>query len=253
MLEFGLLALGLLGAGAWWRAKQGGFFPSLPHHATLVRLAQSGYFQWEKPQKPSPPQAFTVLHIIEGGLSLITLDGRAIEWLFSDIQWVSEVVFNAPHTASVRLYIEHQGVWRVVTLHLNRSEMGAFMRLLRRVLPNARMGATKNNFAPLLFMARIAEQTLEGETTLGAEVGLYVLPNMLVILRDDVAHGKLALSGIRRVIALERDNAREGMVRLHSHTQTALFVLPQHETLAMALSELAHCPLEMVSRDHKEK
>lgn len=251
MFELSLLVVSALGI-AWWRARRQGFLPSLPHLATLGRLAQGGQYQWDKPQERTPSQAISALHVIEGGLSLLGADGRVMEWLFSDVQYVGEVVFTAPHTAQTRLYIEHAGVWRVLTLSLVRGEMGALLRLLRRHLPPQRLGMARP-FAPMRFRARLASQALDGQVTLGAEVGLYLLPHLLAVLRDDETHAKIALEGLRRVVALERDGGREGMVCLYGATQTAFFVLAQHETLAHALSEVAHCALEVVARNDKEK
>ncbi|MEO1647044.1 MAG: hypothetical protein AAFR67_17795 [Chloroflexota bacterium] len=111
--------------------------------------------------------------------------------------------------------------------------------------------------------AHIAEDTLQGESNLGAEVSLYLLPHMLIVLQGDKVSAKLDTSSIRRVLSVERITGKldsllhrttpEGVIRLYSLYETVAFALPQYRELAEEISYLSRCPVEFITQEDKSR
>jgi hypothetical protein len=251
MLEISLLALvATLGATAMlkMRDQKRAFFAPLPHLKTITTIAQQGAYTWDKAQDTSTPQAFRNLHLIEGGLSL-NGQNDTIDWLFSDIQAQSNVYFTPEGMACVQWHIARNGVWRVLTVQLLPAEMRDLMAIVRRYRPHIATFAPNES---VLASAKLAHQDWAGELTLVADVWLLVLRKSLIVLQDDRVQAKIALASLRRVIALERRESNDGLLRLHSANETVLFALKRHTELAHILADRAHCTLEIVT-DKKQK
>ena len=140
--------------------------------------------------------------------------------------------------------------------------MALLVRVLRKIIAPARsnIGYTPSNpIGPIA--ARIVEETLQGEITLGREIGLYLLPTLVIVLSDGYVQAKLDLSSIRRVLAVERVSGKldtllqrateDGLVRLYSQSETASFALKQYREFAEEISYLARCPVEFIVQEEK--
>jgi hypothetical protein len=226
-------------------------------------ISQAGLFRLTAPGSDAPLQAFANLHLVRGGLALRPVNAsqdRLID--FGHIQWVSAVNVLSDGIAEMFIHLEAAGHWRVLHLRLPEADMAMLAKVLLRVIPQGRtnIGHTPvNPVGPV--PARSAGETLQGETTLGAEVGLYLLPHMLVVLRGDSVQAKLDTSTIRRVLAVERISGKldgllnrgtpDGIVRLYSLHETASFALSQYREFADEISYLARCPVEHIQQAHK--
>lgn len=224
-------------------------------------ITEGGLFGWGKPGERISLQAFQDLHLIPGGFALRssrTLHEQVL--YFAEIQWVSDVELQPEGIASVSIHAEQGGRWRILQLQLVESHMALFTKVLRQAVSNARLNLGNLHATPVgPVAARVVEENLQGETSLGAEVGLYLLPHLLVVLRGDLVQAKLDMSSIRRVLSVERTNGAldsllktpEGIVRLYSLRETASFALPQYQELAEEIGYLAHCPVEFITQEDK--
>ncbi len=226
-------------------------------------ISKAGLFRLTAPANEAPLQAFADLHLVRGGLALRPVAASRDRLLdFGQIQWVSAVRVLSDGIAEIFIHIEAGGHWRVLHLQLPETEMALLVKVLLRVIPQGRTNIGHSPVNPVgPIPARSAGETLQGETTLGAEVGLYLLPHMLVVLHDDRVQAKLDTSSIRRVLAVERISGKldsllhrgtpEGIVRLYSLHETASFALSQYREFADEVSYLARCPVEHIQQAHK--
>lgn len=229
-----------------------------------IQIAAVGQYYLAAPGRRVSSAYFVDLHVEAGGIAWhdrITREDHYVA--FEDIQWVSPATVADTGQASITLDLEIAHYWRLLTLQMPEADMNRLAALLRRTLSpanyplNGRPGA---HFGPVV--ARVAGQTLQGEITLGADVMLYVMPRLLLVLRGDLVQAKLDLSSIRRILAVERqhgplDNllksAPDGMIRLHSMTETVAFALPDYIELAEELAYATGCSIEYVSRADKSQ
>lgn len=268
MLETALILLATAATGGLWmltRRWQHRQVPGPPLDADTSRplssLAAAGLFQLGKPGDSPTPQAFADLQLLHNGLLFYGATTRQPYFFdFAHIQWVSGLSLHAGNIVQIGLHLELDHRWRVLTLQLTESDMALLVSVLRRLIAPGRLNVGNIPMSPIgPVPARIAGETLQGETTLGAEVGLYLLPHMLVVLnKGDVVQARLDTSSIRRVLAVERMNGRllglgaqEGVVRLYSMYDTVAFALPQYQELAREIAHLARSPVEFVMREDK--
>ena len=111
--------------------------------------------------------------------------------------------------------------------------------------------------------AKVAEDTLQGKISFGADISLYLLPHILIVLQGDIVRAKLDTSSIRRVLSVERisgkldnllhPNTPDGIVRLYSLYETVAFALPQYQELAQEISYLSRCPIEFITQEDKTR
>ena len=267
MIEAAILVI--IAGGLWVVASQ---FKKHQHQLPLLSnekrislstIAEGGLYQLASPSESIPMRAFRSLHLIEGGLRLqdnLTQQSHVID--FATIQWVSAVTFAQEGIASIAIHIEAQKHWRILSLQIPEADMAVLVKVLRQLISSSRLNIGRppaNPIGPLL--ARVTEDTLQGESNLGAEVALYLLPHMLIVLQGDIVQAKLDTSSIRRVLSVERLNGRldallhpgvpEGVIRLYSLHETVAFALPQFRELAEEISYLSRCPVEFITQEDK--
>lgn len=228
----------------------------------LSAIAQGGLYSLCKPNEKPQITAFSNLHLAHEGM--VWRDSRAGTQHIMDfrhIQWVSAVEFHTEGIATLHIHLDIGGHWRILTLQLPAGDMGMLARVLKRMLPSSISNLGRTPAKPIgPLTAKLTEDTLQGETSLGAEVGLLLLPHLLIVLVDDVVQAKLDMSSVRRVLAVERisgalDNLLakhpDGVMRLYSMYETASFALPQYRELAQEISYLSRCPIEFITQDEK--
>ena len=268
MIEAAILVI--LASGLWAVANQ---FKKRQHHTLplmsdkehqlLSVIAEGGLYQLASPSETVPMRAFRSLHLIEGGLRLqdnLSQQNQVID--FATIQWVSAVTFAQEGIASLSIHIEVQKRWRILSLQMPESDMAVLIKVLRQLINSSRLNIGRrpaNPIGPLL--ARVTEDTLQGESIPGAEVSLYLLPHMLIVLQGDIVQAKLDTSSIRRVLSVERISSRldtllnpkapEGVIRLYSLHESVAFGLPQYRELAEEISYLSRCPVEFITQEDK--
>jgi hypothetical protein len=266
MLEAALLIL-LATGGLWalvqWQRQHQNHAPSdtddEPQIVSII--AEGGLFGWGKPGEQPTLQAFQELHLVPGGVALRasrTMTQHVIP--FAEIQWVSHIDLQPEGIATVTLHLERGGRWHLLRLQIVESHMAIFAKVLRQAVSGSRLNLGNLRATPIgPVAARVVEENLQGETSLGAEVGLYLLPHLLVVLRGDMVQAKLDTSSIRRVLSVERNGGAldsllktpEGIVRLYSLRETASFALPQYQELAEEIGYLARCPVEFITQEDK--
>jgi hypothetical protein len=253
MLEIGILIVATaVGATMLWTFKpfQSPVLNFFPHLKTISRVAKKGYYLWGKlSHMPTRPSLFDGLHLIEGGIALTGKD-TVLDCLFSDIQARGEIhVIPQQRLASLQLFIEQASHWYCLELTLTTLDMANLVNVLRRAKPQLPI----INVNKSVWRAKIAQQTLQGESSIGQEVDLVLLGQTLIVLHNSQVQAKLTLESIKRVITTDRnDKNTDGFVRLYSPNDTILFVVKQHRAFAQRISELAKCPIDFV-QDRKPK
>jgi hypothetical protein len=263
MLEFGLLLLvagGLAMLGHYWMPRRSSTTTS--SEQVLSTLAEGGLYRLSAPGAPAPVAAFHDLHLTTDGLALHdSRSGALLTFRFCDVQWVSSVEQQSAPISAIHLHFESERRWRILMLQLPHAELALLLRVLRRVIHPARSNLDRVAPQPLgpLHAYSISE-TLQGEISRDAVVGLYLLPHLLIVLHDDQVQLKIDLSSIRRVLAVERISGGlhrrglDGILRLYSRHETACFALQPYRELAQEISFLARCPLEWITQlDKSEK
>ncbi len=268
MLEAALviiLATGSLWALAQWqhRHQQRNASPEPTDDPQILvsTIAEGGLYGWGKPGEQPTLQAFQDMHLVPGGFALRSSRNLAQHLvLFAEIQWVSHIDLQPEGIASVTLHLERGGRWHLLRLQIVEAHMALLANVLRKAVSGSRLNLGNLRATPIgPVAARVVEENLQGETALGAEVGLYLLPHLLVVLRGDTVQAKLDTSSIRRVLAVERSNGAldsllkppDGTVRLYSLRETASFALPQYQELAEEIGYLARCPVEFITQEDK--
>lgn len=268
MIEATLLVI--IASGLWMVANQirKTHAPALLQSETderraLSRIAEGGLYRLAAPSETLRFSAFNGLHLIEGGLAWqdnTTAQHHIID--FATVQWVSAVTLPQDGIAALSIHVEVKGHWRILTLQMPEAEMASLVKVLRHTINQSRMNIghpPANPIGPLA--AHIAEDTLQGESNLGAEVSLYLLPHMLIVLQGDRVSAKLDTSSIRRVLSVERVSGKldallnrptpEGVIRLYSLYETVAFALPQYQELAEEIGYLSRCPVEFITQEDK--
>ncbi len=243
MLEMLLLTAVTLAGGVWAIRQQRRRAPDdMP---ALLVLARSGFAAMHKPHETPTPVALETLLLIVGGLRVVTAqDSTRLLW--REVLWVQPLAADDNGMVTLQLHSQHAQQWRVLTLTLSAHDMLGVTSALKRSVPRTRW-ARPNDPQPAWYRARLAQQSLQGEITKGAEIGVYLVGQWLLILHADVVYAKLALKAIRRVLAVVRgDKPREGLVRLYSRSETLLLVSPSYHALASDIALRADCPLEHV-------
>jgi hypothetical protein len=231
--------------------------------SVLTPIAGGGLYVIGKAGENLTYTAFSDLRLVNGGLALRdNHDGQTRFIHVGVMQWVTAVTPEADGTAQITIHIESDKQWRLLKLRLAESDMVLLAKVLVRVVPPSRLNIGNRPTNPIgPVPARMVDENLQGEITLGAEVGLYLLPHMLIVLHDDMVQAKLDTSSIRRVLAVERvsgkldgilnRNMPEGIVRLYSLYESAAFALPQYRQLAEEISYLSRCPVEFIVQEDK--
>lgn len=240
--------------------------PTVEARRALSTLADGGLYRLYAPHAVTKFAAFRNLHLVEGGLAWFDARHQQAHFIdFATIQWVSAITLSATDIASITLHAESQQRWRVLDLQMPRAELSVLLRILQQVIASSRSNIGQMPTHPLgPIPARIAEDTLQGVSQLGAEVGLYLLPPMLIVLQGDQVLAKLDTSSIRRILAVERVSKRldvflqatppEGVIRLYSLYETVAFALPNYRELAQEIAYLSHCPIEFITQmDKRDK
>jgi hypothetical protein len=261
-----LLASGLLVmARRWQNQKPRQLIPleEGSERRSLSVIAYAGLYTITQPGEIIPLTAFRDLHLIEGGLVLQDNHNQQLHGVdFAHIQWVSAVTFPQDGIAEITIHLEANYRWHVLNLHMPEVDMGILVGLLRQVISASRLNIGRRFTAPIgPIMAKVAEDTLQGKVSLGSEVGLYLLPHILIILQGNIVQAKLDTSSIRRVLSVERvsgkldsllhPNTPDGIVRLYSLYESVAFALPQYQELAEEISYLSRCPVEFITQIDK--
>jgi hypothetical protein len=265
MLEAAILLL--IASSVWYFAKRWNKPLALPSSREAGRsvsnLAEAGLYQITSPNEKRRLQAFRALHLLEDGLAWHdNLSQEAHVLHFSEVQWVRAISQPQEGIAEMSIHLEVEKRWRILSFQMPEAEMLLLAKVLHQVIPSSRLNLGQPIAHPIgPLPARIAEDNWHGESSLGEEVSLYLLPQILIVLKADVVMAKLDTSSIRRVLAVEKLSGRldsllkssvpDGVVRLHSLYETAAFALPQFRELAEEISYLAHCPLEYISQEDK--
>ena len=260
----------IIASGLWAVAKQINKRQQMPllmdsqfDRRSLSVIAEGGLFRLSSPGDKPRFQAFRQLHLIEGGLKLFNNASNQAHLIdFATVQWVSAVTLPQSGIAEISIHIEVQHHWRILTLQMPEADMSVLVKVLRHVTTSSRLNIGRppaNPVGPL--SAHITEDTLQGESNLGAEVRLYLLPHLLLVLRGDIVQAKLDTSSIRRILSVERvsgrldtllkPNAPDGVIRLYSLHETVAFALPQYRELAEEIAYLSHCPVEFITQEDK--
>jgi hypothetical protein len=265
MLEAAILLF--IASSVWFISRRWNKVPALPGARdagrSLSSLAEGGLYQLASPHENRRLQAFRNLHLLDTGLSWqdnLSQQSQVID--FSEIQWVSAISQPQEGIAEMSLHLEIDKRWRILILQMPEAEMLLLGRLLQQIIPASRLNLGRPAAHPIgPLAARIAEDSLQGESSLGEEISLYLLPQILIVLKGDMVKAKLDTSSIRRVLAVEKLSGRldsllkpalsDGVVRLYSLYETAAFALPQYRELAEEISFLARCPLEYISQEDK--
>jgi len=230
---------------------------------SLSVIAAGGLYQITAPSEQNGMRAFRDMYLIEGGISLRDNQNNQIQIIdFSTVQWVSAVTLPQDGIASISIHLEIGQHWRILTLQIPEADMSVLVKLLRKFINLSRLNIGRppaNPIGPL--NANIAEDTLQGVSNLGADVSLYLLPHMLIVLQGDIVRAKLDTSSIRRVLSVEKVSNRldsllyphspEGVIRLYSLHETVAFALPQFRELAEEISYLSRCPVEFITQEDK--
>lgn len=229
----------------------------------LSPIAGGGLYSITQAGESVAYSAFSDLQLAHEGLTLRDNDdGQSRLFRFALIQWVSAVTVADDGTAQIVIHVESSQQWRLLHLRLAQSDMVFLTKVLQRVVPVARLNIGRPAAKPIgLILARMVDESLQGEITLGQAVGLYLLPHMLIVLHGDTVQAKLDTSSFRRVLAVERvsgkldnilhPNTPDGIVRIYSLYETAAFALPQYRQLAEELSYLSRCPVEFIVQGDK--
>ena len=222
----------------------------------------TGSYSLATPGKNGKLLALKSLSIQNHTLILYPQETGCIQIMCDSIQWVSTVqALNNQHM-SITLHLEENTYWHLLELQLERTDMMRVIKWLRRLVPASRLNTGKLPQPPIgPVNARVVEEDWHGMVTPGADVALYLLPNLLIVLRGNEVQAKLATRSIRRVLAVERDankldsilqrNTGDGLIRLYSMTETAVFLVPRYIALAEAIGNVARCPVEHITREDK--
>lgn len=264
MLEAAIVLI--IASSLWLFSQRWRKSPALPLREagrSLSNLAEAGLYQIASPNEPRRLQAFRALHLVEAGIAWHDNSSQAAHLIhFAEIQWVSAISQPQEGIAEISLHLEIEKRWRILSLQMPEAEILLLARLLQQVIPSSRLNLGKPQAHPIgPLPARIAEDSLQGESNLGEEVQLYLLPQLLIVLNGDFVRAKLDTSSIRRVLAVEKLSGRldsllkptapDGVIRLYSLYETAAFALVQYRELAEEISYLARCPLEFISQEDK--
>jgi hypothetical protein len=225
----------------------------------VYHIASDGMFQFGTPTQPGEAAAFRQLRALDSGIAFVNEQTkREYVLTFADIQWFGDIQASTAQTYALRLHLEVDGHWQILTLYLNQPAALTLKTILRQALPPERVRVDYHPVGPI--QARIAGQNLQGDTYLEDAVMIYVLPHLLIVLRGDVVLAKLSTRSIQRVLAVEHVNkglnhlltkSAAGIVRLHSMYDTVAFALSQYRELADEIAYLARCPIEHIYRDDK--
>lgn len=261
-----LLASGLFAvARRWQRQKPRKLIPlEDSNRRPLSMIAHAGLYTITQPGATISLNAFRDLHLLEGGLKLYDNRNQQIHMVdFSHIQWVSTITFPQDDIAAMTIHLEINRHWRLLSLHMPESDMGILVGLLRQMLSASRLNIGARPVSPIgPIAAKVAEDTLQGKVSLGADISLYLLPHILIVLQDDIVQAKLDTSSVRRVLAVERISGKldsllhpnpDGIVRLYSLHETVAFALPQYQELAQEISYLSRCPVEFITQEDKTR
>ncbi|GAB5494025.1 MAG: hypothetical protein Phog2KO_42400 [Phototrophicaceae bacterium] len=268
MVEMAIFAL--IASGLWVVAKQinQGKHPPLLDNSQLERrslslIAEGGLYRISTPTESANLRAFDHLQLIEGGLKLYDNASQQASIIdFATIQWVSAVTLPQADIAEITIHIEAQSRWHILSLQMPFSDMSTLVKILRQSVLASRLNIGRQPATPIgPLSAHVSEDTLQGESNLGAEISLYLLPHLLLVLQGDKVQAKLDTSSIRRVLSVERisnrldnilkPNTPEGVIRLYSLYETVSFALPQFRELAEEIAYLSHCPVEFITQEDK--
>lgn len=260
----------IIASGLWAVAKQMNKRQQSPllvdsqlNRRSLSVIAEGGLYRLSSPTDTARLQAFRQLHLVEGGLQLYDNASQQAHIIdFATIQWVSAVTLPQSGIAEITIHIEVQHHWRILTLQTPEADMSVLVKVIWQVVTPSRLNIGHPPATPIgPLSAHITEDTLQGESNLGAEVSLYLLPHLLLVLQGDTVQAKLDTSSIRRVLSVERisgrldtllkPNAPDGVIRLYSMHETVAFALPQYRELAEEIAYLSHCPVEFITQDDK--
>lgn len=269
MIEAAILVI--IASGLWMVTSQ---FKKYQHHAlplinnddkrrSLSVITEGGLYILTSPMDASSMRAFRSLHLVEGGFKLQDNLSQQVHIVdFGTIQWVSAVTFSEEGIARISIHLEIRKHWRILSLQIPESDMTVLVKVLQQIVNVSRLNIGRPSANPIgPLAAYVTEDTLQGESNLGAEVSLYLLPHILIILQADIVRAKLDTSSIRRVLSVERISGRldtllnptapEGVVRLYSRHETVAFALPQFRELAEEISYLSRCPVEFITQEDK--
>lgn len=261
----------IIASGLWVVAKQLNKQQHVPlledtqqERRSISVIAEGGLYCLSSPSETSNRQAFRRLHLVDGGIQLYDNQSQQAHIFdFASIQWVSAVTLPQSGVAEITFHLEIQNRWRILMLQIPEADMSVLVKVLRQVIIASRMNIGRPVATPIgPLAAHISEDTLQGESTLGAEVSLYLLPHLLLVLQGDFIQAKLDTSSIRRVLSVERvsgrldsllkPNAPDGVIRLYSLYETVSFALPQFRELAEEISYLSHCSIEFITQSDKD-
>lgn len=273
MLDAGIFVVAVLAAGGvaaamsqqWRHHRQPSPSGTLPATATEnggYLLATGGRYRTGTPGSTARLQTLDHLEAVGHGLLVYPSGDKPLTIRFQQIQWVSTVNIVDEKYVAIIIHFEQQKRWWMLELQLDQTEMMVLINVMRRSIPLSRLNLGNLPHPPVgPVAARIARENWQGSITAGAEVTLYLLPNLLVILSGDHVHARLATGSIRRVLSVEREsgkldnllqwNSNEGLIRLYSLHETAAFLLPHYRELAEEIALAAHCPLEHITREDK--
>lgn len=210
---------------------------------SYVPLVFGGAFQWGR----SSRNVLDRICVSDQGLAVIGAE-QTLEFAFTDLYALSHE--TAGEAVQLTLYLERQSAWGVLTVIVSPADALSLLRVIRRARPE---GVPLAAADVGIYAAQLADQTLHGSLTTGAEVALYVLGRSLVVVQGETVLAQVSIGGIRRVIATQI-SANKGLVRLYSATETTLFVCLNYSALACHLADHAGCPLDMVTvSDRKTK
>lgn len=210
---------------------------SLP--TSFVPIVQSGAFRWGR---AGSLEVFDKLYVTDQGLAVVTTD-RMLEIAFSEIRAVLTSDPTADGLVAMETHVERDNRWGMLVLFLKALDAQALAKLCKRARPDLTF---YDHAESGWYTVQLAQQTLEGELTLGADVTLCLVGRTIVVLQGDAVLAKLAASGVRRVIATEQTSTR-GLIRLFSATETTLFAADDYISLATHLADQAHSPLDIVT------
>lgn len=278
MLEIGLIALATLATGGLialarthWQQRH--FQKSTPrllpadNHSMNAKpfgtIAQAGVYSFGTPNQPGESRGFAQLHLEYG--DLVLQDARSQRVLYFPlmaIQWVSDISLEPGEVSVMTLHIERDHHWHLLTLHLPQMEMRNLVRVLRQAVHSGRINVGNLTYKPIgPLPAYSAHQSLQGDTVINQPVELYLLPHLLVVLKDGRVQAKLDISSVRRVLAVERvsgvldsvlkPGTPEGIVHLYSMNETVSFALVPFRDFADEIGALSRCPVEHVYHEDK--
>ncbi|XWX02967.1 hypothetical protein VZO05_10675 [Aggregatilineales bacterium SYSU G02658] len=242
-MEWLVAVIGALLGGAfmWHRQRTTGQRGSVPLPSHYIPVIYGGGFRWGRGQRES----LDTLCLIDSGLAIVGME-TVLELSFSELRGLFR--HEAAHSIQFDLYLEREGRWGHLSVFLRLPDAPTLVKLLRRARPDLVIG---DSGEVAVYNAQLADQTLQGELSLGAEVTIYLVGRLVVVTQADVILAKLAVAGIRRVIATEQSNGR-GLVRLYSATETTLFFSDQYLALAQHLADQARAPLDIVTLSERK-